>query len=308
MTDRSIRLSRRETMGLLGAAAAFSSAASLAETGPVNKRAIPKSGESISMIGLGSSRTFDVGDDEAALDELTPVMQAFFDKGGTVIDSSPMYGTSESVIGELLRRVTGADDIFAATKVWTEGKEDGIAQMQESMQRMGVAVMDLMQVHNLVGWQTQIETLKTWKDGGKIRYIGITTSHGRMHDEFERVMKAEPIDFVQFTYNILDRKAEERLLPLAADLGQATMINVPFQRGALLRKVAGKPLPDWAAEFDCASWGQFFLKFVASHPAVTCIIPATTKLSHMNDNMGAGFGRLPDAAARARMIAAVEAL
>ena len=259
-------------------------------------------------MGLGSSVTFDVNPEEIEALQLGRVMQAFFDNGGQLIDSSPMYGKAESVIGELLRQVTNRDGLFSATKVWTWGREEGIAQMQRSMELMGVEVMDLMQIHNLRDWEVHLQTLREWKEQGKIRYIGITTSHGRDHDALERILTTEPFDFVQFSYNIIDRVAEQRLLPIAADRGIATLINRPFQRGDLFRKVKGKALPDWAAEIDCASWGQIFLKFIAAHPAVTCIIPATAKLKHMVDNMAAGYGRLPDEAMRQKMIQYVEGL
>jgi aryl-alcohol dehydrogenase-like predicted oxidoreductase len=272
------------------------------------RKPIPSSGEQLPVIGMGTSRTFDVGDDAQARAALLPVLQAFFDQGGALIDSSPMYGSSEQVTGDLLRQIDNKDVLFAATKVWTYGQQDGIEQMQRSMQRMGVEVFDLMQIHNLRDWQVHLETLQDWKRQGRVRYIGITTSHGRFHDELESILDIEPFDFVQFSYNIGNRTVEQRLLPLAAERGMATLINRPFQRGELFAKVKGKPLPDWAAEFDCASWGQFFLKFVVSHPAVTCAIPATSKLHHMRDNMAAGFGRLPDAALRNRMISHFEAL
>jgi len=273
-----------------------------AGTRPLIKKAIPVSGEQLPVIGMGSSRTFDVGDKAAARAQLAPVLQAFFDQGGALIDSSPMYGSAEQVLGDLLKTTRNKDKLFAATKVWTDGKQAGIEQMQRSMQRMGVNRFDLMQIHNLRDWQVHLETLKAWKEEGKIRYIGITTSHGRYHEELEAILELERFDFVQFSYNIADRMVENRLLPLAAERGTAVLINRPYQRGALFRAVKGKALPEWAAEFDCASWGQFFLKFIVSHPAVTCAIPATTKLDHMMDNMAAGFGRLPDASQRERML------
>jgi len=265
-------------------------------------RPIPSTNESLAIMGLGSSRTFNIKKNKIKDTQLVEVLQAFFEHGGQAIDSSPMYGNSEMVIGELLKSVTSKDNLFAATKVWADGKESGIKQMQKSMAYMGVKVMDLMQIHNLRDWQIHIKTLRDWKEQGIIRYIGITTSHGKHHEELERILKTEPLDFIQFSYNILDRTTDQRLLPLAGDKGIATMINRPFQRGSLFRKVKGKALPPWAAEFDCASWGQFFLKFIGSHPDVTCIIPATTKLKHMVDNMAAGFGRLPDPEIRKKMI------
>lgn len=272
------------------------------------KKSIPTSSEQLPVIGMGTWQTFDVGDDSGRRAQLERVLQAFFDHGGAVIDSSPMYGSSEQVIGDLLKKVSNRSALFAATKVWTHGRDEGIAQMQRSMKRMGVAVIDLMQVHNLVDWRTHLETLRQWKAEGKIRYVGITTSHGRDHGELEDILRSEVLDFVQFTYSIANRRVEDRLLPLAADRGVATLINRPYQGGRLFRRVRGKALPDWARDFDCASWGQFFLKFVVSHPAVTCAIPATSKLEHMVDNMGAGHGRLPDASLRREMIAYIDSL
>jgi diketogulonate reductase-like aldo/keto reductase len=251
---------------------------------------------------MGTSRTFDVGYDPSAKAQLRQVLQVFFDNGGALIDSSPMYGNAEMVVGDLLKTIHNKKNLFAATKVWIDGKQNGIDKMQESMQLMGVAIMDLMQIHNLRDWQTHLPTLKQWKQEGKIRYIGITTSHGRFHAELLQIMRTEDLDFVQFTYNIGNRTVEDSLLPLAADRGMATLINRPFQRGALFSKVKGKALPEWAKEFDCKSWGQFFLKFVVSHPAVTCVIPATSKVHHMSDNMAANFGKLPSPSMRKRML------
>lgn len=270
---------------------------------PLINKVIATSGEKLHVIGMGSSRTFDVGDNVVARAQLAPVLQVFFDQGGALIDSSPMYGSAEQVIGDLLKTTRNKDSLFAATKVWTDGKQAGIEQMQRSMQRMGVKRFDLMQIHNLRDWQVHLETLKAWKEAGRIRYFGITTSHGRFHEELESILELERFDFVQFSYNIADRAVENRLLPLAAERGTSVLINRPYQQGALFRAVKGKSLPDWAAECDCASWGQFFLKFIVSHPAVTCVIPATTKVHHMMDNMAAGFGRLPDAKQRERMLA-----
>ncbi len=311
MSDRVYRQGRRgfiKTIGCLGLALAYRPPWAVAKPQQLIRKAIPSSGEQLPVIGMGTSRTFDVGDDAEARAALLPVLQAFFDQGGALIDSSPMYGSSEQVTGDLLRRIDNKDALFAATKVWTYGKPDGIEQMQRSMQRMGVEVFDLMQIHNLRDWQVHLETLQEWKRRGRVRYIGITTSHGRFHDELEGILDIEPFDFVQFSYSIGNRTVEQRLLPLAAERGMATLINRPFQRGELFARVRGKPLPDWAAEFDCASWAQFFLKFVVSHPAVTCTIPATSKLHHMQDNMAAGFGRLPDATLRKRMIGYFETL
>jgi len=271
-------------------------------------RTIPSSGERIPVIGMGTSRTFDVGDDPQARRQLQEVLQAFFDNGGALIDSSPMYGNAEEVVGDLLKNTRNKNALFAATKVWTYGRQAGIDQMQRSMQRMGLPMMDLMQIHNLRDWKVHLPTLRQWKAEGKIRYIGITTSHGRSHADLEQIMRNEALDFVQFTYNIGNRTVEENLLPLAADRGMATLINRPYQRGALFKKVKGKSLPEWTKEFDCRSWGNFFLKFILSHPAVTCIIPATSKVHHMQDNMAGGFGKLPTPEMRRRMLSYMELL
>jgi diketogulonate reductase-like aldo/keto reductase len=303
--------SRRQFLTTSGAASLMVSLApgfALAAQSAVIKKSIPSSGERLSVIGLGTSRTFNVDSDSAVTSPLMEVMQAFFNNGGQLIDSSPMYGSAEAVTGALLTRIKNKQHIFTATKVWTNGKREGIEQMERSMQRLGVEQIDLMQIHNLRDWQTHIDTLVEWKAEGRIRYIGITTSHGRYHDELEEILLRLPLDFVQLSYNIVNRTAEERLLPIAKEQGIATLINRPYQRGSLFRKVKDKPLPAWSSEFDCASWGQFFLKFIASHPAVTCIIPATSKLRHMIDNMAAGYGRLPDEATRKRMLEYIEIL
>ena len=256
----------------------------------------------------GSSITFNVGGDRALRDARVGVLQAFFDAGGGVIDSSPMYGSSEEVIGYCLERVAGTHALFSATKVWTPLQWHGVKQMETSRTLWGEDRFDLLQVHNLLGWEGHLETLADWKAEGRVRYIGVTTSHGRRHDELERVMARQPIDFVQFTYNILDREAERRLLPLAAERGLAVVVNRPFRRGDLFDLFERKPLPDWAGAFDCANWAQFFLKFIVSHPAVTSAIPATSRVEHMRENMGAVRGRLPDAETRGRMIRYVESL
>ncbi|MCZ6779250.1 MAG: aldo/keto reductase [Acidobacteria bacterium] len=304
-------ISRRDlikTLFAAGTALALPTRMPLSEQATAIKRAIPSTGEMLPVMGMGSSRTFDISLDDTTRTQLGEVLQRFFDHGGTLIDSSPMYGSAESVLGELLQGVSNKDVLFAATKVWTDGKESGIQQMGQSMERMHVDRFDLMQIHNLRDWKIHLKTLRDWKEQGKIRYIGITTSHNRAHDELIEALKAERFDFVQFSYNLGNRESEKRLLSLAKDKGIATLINRPFQRGELFQHVKGKSVPDWAGEFDCASWAQFFLKFVLSHPAVTCAIPATSKPRHMADNMAAGFGRLPDDAMRKRMIAHVESL
>jgi aryl-alcohol dehydrogenase-like predicted oxidoreductase len=304
MTRRTFILSA----GVFAAAVAFAPRELLSQGRTPIQRSIPSTGELLPIMGMGTSRTFDVGDVPAVRGQLAEVIQVFFDNGGTLIDTSPMYGRAESVVGDLLAATQKQEAVFAATKVWTDGREHGVQQMQQSKRRMGVEVMDLMQIHNLRDWQTHLPVLREWKQEGRFRYIGITTSHGRNHEALERILATEDFDFVQFTYNLEDRIAENRLLPLAADRGVATLINRPFQRGDLFRKVRGAALPEWSAELGCRTWGQYFLKFIAGHPAVTCLIPATSKVRHMQDNMEAGFGRLPDVGMRERMIAHYEAL
>lgn len=269
---------------------------------PLIQRPIPSTGEMLPVIGMGTSRTFDAPADEASLANLSAVMRAFTAGKGTIIDSSPMYGRAESRVGDVLRSLSPRPPVFAATKVWTQGREAGIAQMQDSARRMGVEKFDLIAVHNFKDWKTQLDTLKGWKADGKVRYIGVTTSNGRMHDELLAVMRAEPLDFVQFSYNLEDRFCEQQILPLAQDKGIATMINRPFQAGRLFEMTKGKKLPEFAQEIDCTSWGQFFLKFIVSHPAVTCVIPATASVKHMRDNMGANFGKVPDLKHRIMMV------
>lgn len=272
------------------------------------RRPIHSSGKALPVIGMGTWITFDVGDLPDARARRAQVLQRFLDDGGRLIDSSPMYGSAEAVIGDCLTRVRGAERAFSATKVWTPGRELGIAQMEQSRRLWGIERFDLMQVHNLVDWERQLQTLKAWKSEGRIRYLGVTTSHGRRHEELERILRGEPLDFVQLTYNVIDREAEQRLLPLAAERGIAVIVNRPFQGGNLFWRVRGAALPDWAAEIDCANWAQFFLKFIVSHPAVTCAIPATSQVEHMAQNMGALRGRLPDASTRERMAAFVRGL
>lgn len=255
---------------------------------------------------MGSWITFHVGDNPAQRAVRVEILRHFFAGGGAVIDSSPMYGLSEEVIGYCLKRLGIPEALFSATKVWTIGELLGVSQMKHSEYMWGVDGFDLMQIHNLVDWETHLETLLRWKAEGRIRYIGATTSHGRRHDEMEAVLKSRQLDFVQFTYNILDREAENRLLPLAADRGVAVIINRPFRRGWLLDRLQGKPLPGWASEIECRNWAQFLLKFIVSHPHVTCAIPATSQVAHMKENMGANFGTLPDANTRQRMIRYVE--
>ena len=292
---------RRSFLGGLGAALTLAPLAGLAQARAPITRRIPSSGEAIPAIGVGTWLTFDAGADARRRAALVPVLRAFFERGGTLIDSSPMYGSSEAVIGELLAGLGKRGAAFAATKVWVIGRGAGIGQMEASRRLWGVERFDLLQVHNLVDWEVHLRTLRAWKAEGRVRYIGLTTSHGRRHAELERAMLREPVDFVQFTYSLADRDAESRLLPLAAERGIAVIANRPFDGGELFDRVRGRRLPGWAAEIDCANWAQAFLKFIVSHPAVTCAIPATSRADHMLENMGALHGRLPDAALRRRM-------
>jgi len=266
------------------------------------RKAIPKTGELLPVIGMGTSRTFNASGDADLLARLQQVTQTFFDLGGGMIDSSPMYGSSQKVLGELLPKVKGKKNLFAATKVWVEGKEEGIKQMEASRQQWGIQKFDLMQIHNLVDWETHFETLQKMKADGKIRYIGITTSHGRYHSQLSEILEKHDFDFVQLTYNIGNRDVEFPLLSIAQEKGIAVIANRPYQRGDLFRHVKGKPLPAWAHEFNCTSWGQFFLKYVVSHPAITCAIPATTKVKHLEDNMLAGISVLPTPKQRIQMV------
>lgn len=262
-----------------------------------------RDGGRIPAIGLGSWITLDVGSAPLRRAQRLEVLRAFFMAGGGMIDSSPMYGNAEEVIGWGLGQLGRPAGLFAATKVWTQGREEGRRQMENSRRLWGVERFDLIHVHNLLDWEVQLETLKAMKAEGSVRHIGVTTSHGRRHAELERIMAREPLDFVQFTYNLADREAERRLLPLAAERGMAVVINRPFRGGSLFNSVWNRSLPPWAGELDCHNWAQFFLKFIVSHPAVTCAIPATSRVDHLQENMGAGLGRLPDAGERLRMAA-----
>jgi diketogulonate reductase-like aldo/keto reductase len=249
-----------------------------------------------------------VGDDPVARGACAEVMRAFFEAGGRLIDSSPMYGSSQAVIGHGLRRLGKPPGLFSADKVWTSSGARGAAQIEASHRHWGVPGFDLLQVHNLLSWEEQLRTLFAMKAAGQVRYVGITTSEGRRHREFERIMREQPLDFVQLTYNILDREAEDRLLPLARDRGMGVIVSRPFRQGTLLGRVERHPLPAWAEEIGGASWAQFLLKFIVSHPAVTCVIPATTRVEHVRENMEAARGLLPDEAMRRRMVASVEKL
>ncbi len=259
----------------------------------MHTRPIPSSGALLPVVGLGTWRGFDVGSRPAELPQRAEVLAALFAAGGSVVDSSPMYGSSEQVAGELLERSGTRGQAFVATKVWTSGREAGIAQMERSMALLRTRHIDLMQVHNLLDWRTHLGTLREWKDQGRISYLGVTHYQDAAHGELEAVMRAEVLDFVQFNYSITDRAAEQRLLPLAAERGIAVLVNLPFGGGQLLRSLREQPLPAWAGDIGCASWNQLLLKFVLSQPAVTCVIPGTSTPEHMRDNAAAGTGDLP---------------
>lgn len=277
----------------------------LAQGGPLT-RPVPSSGEQLPRVGLGTWITFNVGQDPPARAQCAQVVRAFLEAGGRLIDSSPMYGSSQGVVGEALRSLGAQQKVFSADKVWTSG--DGAAQAESSRRLWQVPRFDLLQVHNLLAWEKQLPLLQAMKERGQLRYVGITSSEGRRHREFEQLMRSHRLDFVQFTYNLFDREAEGRLLPLAADRGMAVLVNRTFQEGALLRRLERHPLPAWAAEIECASWAQFALKFAISHPAVTCAIPATRRVDHVRENMAVARGRMPDEALRRRMAAHVAGL
>ncbi|WP_111497528.1 aldo/keto reductase [Marinobacter bohaiensis] len=301
-------LNRRRFLGsllALGVSARLPRA--FAQPAPIT-RAIPATGESLPVIGMGTWRTFNVGSDPGLIEDRTRILELFFDRGGAVVDSSPMYGSAEAVVGKAMIKLGRYNDLFSATKVWTGDEDSTRDEVRISGNLWGVETFDLMQIHNLLGWEGHLANLKAMKEEGRIRYLGITTSHGRRHAELKAIMEREPLDFVQLTYNILDREAEQQLLPLARERGIAIIANRPFQGGRLFDRFQSEPLPEWAAEAGCQNWAEFFLKFIVSHPDVTCAIPATTQLEHMRENMGALYGRLPDPAQRQRMIDYVESL
>jgi diketogulonate reductase-like aldo/keto reductase len=268
----------------------------LAAPAAMHKRPIPVSGEALPVIGLGTYQGFDVAPGSAAYDRLPGVLQALFAAGGSVIDSSPMYGRAEATTGELLAAAGSRRQAFVASKVWTRGQAEGVRQMEQSQHLLRTAPLDLLQVHNLVDWRNQLATLRDWQAAGRVRYVGITHYHAGAYDELAAVMRAERCDFLQINYSLDEREAERRILPLAAERGMAVLINRPFGGGGLLRRLRERPLPAWAAEIEATSWAQLLLKFVLGQPAVTCAIPGTSRPEHMADNAGAGRGRIPDAA------------
>jgi diketogulonate reductase-like aldo/keto reductase len=305
-------MTRREAAKIIGGAATGLalpiSTPAATESSTIVTRTIPSSGEKLPVIGLGTWRAFDVDLTTDNRRQLEEVLSLFVKLGGRVIDSSPMYGRAEEVIGELTAALGIRDKLFLATKVWTHGKENGIKSMERSMALLRTKRVDLMQVHNLVDVQTHLATLREWKQQGRIRYLGITHHEAGAFPDVEKVMRSEKLDFVQINYSLMEREAEERVLPLAQERGVAVIVNRPFGAGDLFGKVRSKPLPDWATEFDCRSWAQFFLKWIVSHPGVTCAIPATDKPGHLEDNMQGGVGRLPDENMRRRMVELVSSL
>ena len=298
--------------GMAGGLAAMllSSGRLLARTNPLETgsqritKPIHSTGEQIPVIGMGTWQTFNVGNDPKLRNDRTQVLSEFFARSGALIDSSPMYGSSQDVVGYGLGKLGAQDKVFSADKVWTWDAGRTRRQIDASRSKWNVDSFDLMQVHNLVQWEAHLPKLRAMKKSGRIRYLGITTSHGRRHELFEHVMKTRKLDFVQFTYNMIDRAAEQTLLPLARERNIAVIVNRPFRGGSLVDRLQNNnhPLPDWASEIGCANWPQFLLKFIVSHPAVTCAIPATTKVHHMRENMGAARGPLPDPDTRQRML------
>jgi diketogulonate reductase-like aldo/keto reductase len=307
-------VSRRQVLqGLASAGALWSARSSPAASAPADtkgakrgdmlKRVIPSSSthEAVPVIGMGTWNTFDVGGSAKDREPLIEVLQAFYAAGARLIDSSPMYGSAEAVTGDLVRQLHGHDRTFYATKVWTHGRDKGIAQINESLRRLQAQRLDLLQIHNLVDWRTHVATLRKLKGDGVVRYLGVTHYTVDAQDELQRVLTEDPFDFVQFNYSIATRAAEQRLLPFCQERGIAVLINRPFEEGALFTRVRGRKLPGYATELGCTSWAQVFLKFIVSHPAVTTVIPATSRVSHMQDNLQAGFGPMPDKALRERM-------
>ena len=293
-------MNRREACLLL-AASVVARPALAAEPQAMLKRTIPSSGEEIPVIGMGSSNTFDVGTAATDLDPLRGVLKALVAGGATVVDTSPMYGRAEAVLGELIAGLDLRRKLWLATKVWTRGRQAGAAQIAESMRRLRTDRLELLQIHNLLDWREHVPTLRALQQSGKVHYAGITHYRADAHAELERVLAEQHFDFLQVNYSLAERAADSRLLPFCRDQGVAVLANRPFADGAMFDKVRGKPLPPWAAEIGCSTWAQFFLKFVVSHPAVTCVIPATAKSRHVQDNCSAGLAPVPDAAQRTRM-------
>jgi diketogulonate reductase-like aldo/keto reductase len=296
-------MTRRDSIRIMAAGAGFTTLSAAEDPTPtMNTRAIPSTGESLPVIGMGTWQTFDVRPKEAA--PMEQILQAFVELGGKVLDSSPMYGRSEEVAGQMIGKFALREKLFVATKVWTTGKEEGINQMNASMEKLKAKPIDLMQVHNLQDVATHLETLRAWKKEGLVRYLGITHYTASQHEAVEKLLDKESLDFVQINYSVGERDAEKRLLPLAKDRGVAVIANRPFAGGELIKSLVKKPLPEWAKEIDCSSWAQLLLKWVVSHPAMTCAIPATSKIDHLRDNMKAGLGKMPDEEMRKKIASA----
>lgn len=304
-----MQISRREfTKAGLGAGALIAAGGNLGAQDALLKRAIPSSGEAIPIVGVGTNR-YGVGDDQAARVPLRESLGRFHELGGTLIDTAPMYRSSETVLGELIDELGIGADLFMATKVDVEGRNENEERMERSFRLLKYSTIDLMQCHNLIGWQDALPIMNAWKEEGRIRYVGITTSRENQYEEFEKIMREHDLDFVQVNYSLADQRASaDRLLPLAADRGMAVLLNRPFGGGGVFSKLSGLELPPWAAEFDCESWGQFLLKYALSHPAVTAAIPGMTKARHVDDNMAAATGRMPTAAHRRQQEAFFDAL
>jgi diketogulonate reductase-like aldo/keto reductase len=311
MMEHRMRTTRRtfvQATLVATAAAALLPISLHAQPGPPARRPIPSTREEIPIVGLGTWITFNVGDDPVLRDECASVMAAFFEAGGRMIDSSPMYGSSQPVVGYGLQKLGRPSALFSAEKVWTSSGAGGPPQIEQSRRFWGVPKFDLVQVHNLLAWKAHLQTLFQMKGAGTVRYVGITTSEGRRHDLLEQIMRNEPIDFVQFSYNVVDRDVESRLLPLALERGIAVIVNRPFRQGELTHRLKNKPLPEWARELGVSSWAQLILKFILAHPAVTVAIPATTRVDHVRENLSAATGPMPDPAMRERISAHVKAL
>jgi len=294
-------VNRRGFLGLLGAATALVSKSSFAQNPKIMTRKIPSTGEELPAVGLGTWQVFDAGNDTAARAPLRTVISEFAKAGGKMIDSSPMYGSAESVAGDLVAELGLRDKLFIATKVWTRGREDGIRDMGRSFKRLRVTTMDLMQIHNLLDVGVHTKTLNDMKAKGRIRYTGITHYTSAAYVEVERWLEKEKYDFLQINYSLAERESERRILELCRNRNIAVIANRPFAEGAMFGRVRGKPLPPWAAEIGVASWAQYFLKWIVGHPAITCVIPGTGKPEHVADNVAAGFGRLPDEKMRRKM-------
>ena len=306
-----MKVTRREAIkiGASAGASLFLGQSPLgAQSVELNTKVIPSSGERVPVIGLGA-RNYRIGEGWAPdTTEFRRTLQTFHDLGGRVLDTSPNYGDSETIVGDLLADLGRRENLWLATKVDREDRESGLARMEDSMEKMHTDHFELVQVHNLRGWEVQLPTLREWKQEGRIKYLGITTSSSRQYDDMERIMAQEDLDFIQINYAVDARDAADRILPLAVDRGMGVLVNLPFGRGRLFSRVGDRKLPDWASEIDCGSWGQFFLKYVASHAAVTAVIPGTTKAHHAEDNIGAARGAMPDEGMRRRMEEFVDAL